>query len=791
MEQGLRLLIQLVLEFAPVVVNLVQKRTAEGLTTTNSQIPQFIEEVIEFVNSTTNGKSAEDGFQQEKLLQQQLAVYQRETQIQIAQQQRDTSLQLPEVNKVLDSWPLRLYPSQILETHNTQTNIPLKIFLAPPQIKFDQFDCYPEEISEVERILAEGIREFINTNYSLHHPTRPTEFLAGAWDSKRFHSESSIKALFSLLKTEPILILESDHDGDYLNFRIAYWGLGQENYFYKTISRLPYKEILQEFAKSRALEWKKIRDELINLGEDLEEINQLGGDNVHNLALLEKTEKWQAKGIDISKLSLKYQINQEDIAKFCQVLITCHCLVAAWVADAYHLVHHDVPPLLPELLPSFLKDRLDLPTVQAMSEDNILQVYAAGYQQVYQALAKERRYWVPELALQLAQSLSHLPDRTWAAEQVDYSINTWLELRQVATQAFPNALEAMQSAINVEDEEYIYKLQEYFIAVGDRQSVAATEKILQAIATLKHKRHLESPELIYTLTDHSGKVASVAISPDGETVVSGCADQTINIWNLQTGKQIRTISGNLGEVSSVAISPDGNFLAVGSCQHPKSNVTVWHLQTGQLIHTLLGHQRPVNVVDISPDGQILASGSNKIKIWNLHKGDRICTLWHSSSVHAVAISPDGSILASGSSDSKIRLWNPHTGDPLRTLTGHTGEVKSIAMSRDGQLLFTGSTDTTIKIWHLLTGKLLQTLNGHSDEVKSIALSHDGKLLFSGSSDRTIKIWQIATNEILYTLTGHSGTVNSLALSPDGKLLVSGSSDKTIKIWQLTARIKQG
>ncbi|AFY42579.1 WD40 repeat domain-containing protein [Nostoc sp. PCC 7107] len=784
MEQGLRLLIQFVLEFAPVVVNLVQKRTADGITTTSYKLPQAIEEIIEFVKITTNSKSSEDEFQQEKLWQQQLAVYQRETQLQIAQQQRDVSLQLPEVNKVLDSWPLRLYPSQILETRNAHKNIPLKIFIAPPQIKFDQFDGNPEEISEVEGILAEGLREFINTNYSLHHPIRPTEFLAGAWNSKSFHSESSIKALFMLLKTEPILILESDHDGDYLNFRIAYWGLGQENYFYKTISRLPYKEILRGFAKSRALEWKKVRDELVNLGEDLEEINQLGGDNVHNLAILEKTEKWQAKGIDISKLSLKYQINQQDIAKFCQVLITCHCLVAAWVADAYHLVHHDVPPLLPELLPSFLKDRLDLPAVQAMSENNLLQIYATGYQQVYQALEKERRYWVPELALQLAQSLSHLPDRSCAQEQVDYSINTWLELRQVKTQEFPHPLEAMLSAIKIEDEEYFDQLKEYFMVVGDRQSIASIEKILQAIATLKDKRTLESPELIHTLTGHSGKVASVAISPDGETVVSGCADQTINIWNLQTGKQIRTITGNLGEVSSVAISSDGNFLAVGSCQHPKSNVTVWHLTTGQLIHTLLGHQKPVNVVDISPDGQILASGSNKIKIWNLHKGDRICTLWHSSAVHAVAISPDGSILASGSSDSKIRLWNPRTGDLLRTLTGHTGEIKSIAISSDGQLLFSGSADTTIKIWHLLTGKLLQTLNGHSDAVKSITLSPDGQLLFSGSSDRTINIWQIATNEILYTLTGHSGSVNSLALNPDGKFLVSGSSDQTIKIWQV-------
>jgi WD40 repeat protein len=784
MEQGLRLLIQLVLEFAPVVVNLVQKRTDEGLTTTTYQFPKVIEEVIEFVNITTNNKSSEEGFHQEKLLQQQLAAYQRETQLQVAQQQRDTSLQLPEINKILDSWPLRLYPSQLLETHNHHRHTPLKIFLAPPQIKFDQFECSNEEISEVERILAEGLREFINTNYSLHDPIRPTEFLAGAWDSKRFHSECSIKALFSMLKTEPILVLESEHDGDYLNFRIAYWGLGQEKYFYKTISRLPYKDIIQEFAKSRALEWKKIRDELLILGEDIEEINQLGGDNVQNLAILEKLEKWQSQGIDVSKLSLKYQINHQDIAKFCQVLITCHCLVAAWVADAFHLVHHDVSPLLPQLLPSLLKDTLDLSATHPIPDENLLRVYATGYQQVYQALEKERRYWVPELALQLAQSLTHLSDRTWAQEQVNYSISIWLELRQVTTQEFIHPIDAMQSAIKIEDEEYICKLKEYFTAVGDRQNIAAVDKLLTAITTLKHKRTLESPELIHTLTAHSGKVTSVAINLDGEILVSGCVDQTINIWNLPNGKHIRTLTGNLGEVSSVAISPDGNFLAVGSCQHPKSNVTVWHLKTGQLVHTLLGHQKPVNVVNISPDGQILATGSNKIKIWNLHKGDRICTLWHSAAVDAVAISPDGNILASGSSDSKIRLWNPRNGDPIRTLAGHTGEVQSIAISPDGQLLFSGSADTTIKIWHLITGKLLYTLNGHSDTVKSIAISPDGEMLFSGSGDRTINIWRISTNEILYTLTGHSGTINSLALSPDGQFLVSGSSDKTIKVWQV-------
>ena len=78
--------------------------------------------------------------------------------------------------------------------------------------------------------------------------------LDGAWDSKLYHGGSSIKALFSMLQSEPILILESEIDGDYLNFRLGYWGLGQENYSYApVVTRLPFREIIYESAKTRKL----------------------------------------------------------------------------------------------------------------------------------------------------------------------------------------------------------------------------------------------------------------------------------------------------------------------------------------------------------------------------------------------------------------------------------------------------------------------------------------------------------------------------------------------------------
>ena len=82
--------------------------------------------------------------------------------------------------------------------------------------------------------------------------------------------------------------------------------------------------------------------------------------------------------------------------------------------------------------------------------------------------------------------------------------------------------------------------------------------------------HLISPltadklTLLRTLTGHTDPVWSVAISPDGLTLVSGSFDHTIKVWNLPTGKELRTLTGHTDSVNSVAISPDGQTLVSGS-----------------------------------------------------------------------------------------------------------------------------------------------------------------------------------------------------------------------------------
>ena len=63
---------------------------------------------------------------------------------------------------------------------------------------------------------------------------------------------------------------------------------------------------------------------------------------------------------------------------------------------------------------------------------------------------------------------------------------------------------------------------------------------------------------------HTYIVSSVAISADGQTLVSGSYDKTIKIWNMQTRQLLHTLSGYTDLVRSVAISADEQTLVSGS-----------------------------------------------------------------------------------------------------------------------------------------------------------------------------------------------------------------------------------
>jgi hypothetical protein len=90
---------------------------------------------------------------------------------------------------------------------------------------------------------------------------------------------------------------------------------------------------------------------------------------------------------------------------------------------------------------------------------------------------------------------------------------------------------------------------------------------------------------VYPQLGHSGNVSSVAFSPDGKQILSGSYDNTIKLWDVNTGREIRTFSGHLSRVWSVAFSPDGKQILSGS---DDNTIKLWDVNTGREIAQLIG-----------------------------------------------------------------------------------------------------------------------------------------------------------------------------------------------------------
>ena len=273
---------------------------------------------------------------------------------------------------------------------------------------------------------------------------------------------------------------------------------------------------------------------------------------------------------------------------------------------------------------------------------------------------------------------------------------------------------------------------------------------------------------------HTNKPTVASPSADGRWLASVSQDETVQLWEVSTGKCVRTFQG----VNPVSLSADGRWLVASS---KDKTVRLWEANTGRCVFSYEDPADALRSVNLSTDGRWLVSHSKDktVRLWEVSTGRCVRTFHNLYS--PVTLSADGRLLASGGIGT-VDLWNVGTGQCVHTFRGHAVVVYAVIFSDDGNWLVS-TVGNIIYLWDVGTGQCIRTFQGHKGVVEAVSLSSDGRWLVSGSVDKTVRLWEVSTGQGVHTFQGYASVVYAVSLSRDGRWLASADAEM-VQLWEL-------
>ena len=294
---------------------------------------------------------------------------------------------------------------------------------------------------------------------------------------------------------------------------------------------------------------------------------------------------------------------------------------------------------------------------------------------------------------------------------------------------------------------------------------------------------------------HKARVNALAFTPDGRSLVSGGGDETLRLWDVTSGRQILKFSGESVGVAAVAVSPDGKTIA-STDQIDRGHL--WETSTGKLLRQWpspdwrlpaelrqLAHRvvtvGPWTTVEFTPDGRTLLVGS---------ASDAVLRVGVQSDEFEILGLPRDENGMSGSS-------SVHRPDPPRLAEifhRWTFRHKPAALSPDGETAIFRTRDSTLVARHLPSGRewfrqVIPMLEGSEgslySEPRTLAISPDGQTVALGKGDGTVELWEFFSSRKIRDWKAHEFAPLSLDFSPCGDILATTSVDSTIRLWDVS------
>ena len=223
------------------------------------------------------------------------------------------------------------------------------------------------------------------------------------------------------------------------------------------------------------------------------------------------------------------------------------------------------------------------------------------------------------------------------------------------------------------------------------------------------------------------KTGCLSVASRGDiAATSAYWSREIRLCSLRARKCVDTLKGHPAAVRSLAITPDGRTLVSGD---EDGTVLVWNAKRGRCKGSLRGHLSAVTAVAIDDNGTTVMSGDRDgvLLVWDVERGRRVARLpGHTDAVNAIVMSAGGREALSGAEDGLVLQWDVTNARCVRQVGGQKTVIDSLAMAADGRTALVAARIETVQLWEVDTGKCLGTLTG------KVGVFHDGALGINGS-----------------------------------------------------------